>query len=1351
MSYKKIMIAYAQDAIKEEALALAEFLIYKEFVVFIDQIEMQPGNSIQANEDQAIVESDHILCLCDIAYKIKADHSVGGAGIEANKIKSIMSDPLNQSKVIAIGINPNPDSNIPVFLSGTIRYDLTLLKRWEDYNNPNYVCKTTLDSLITFLSKRKERISVFTPPTQDPQNPKVIRPLPQLLPKLKKALRENKKNHPSIKLLSETGQIVLPHLYPKVQQSDQLLDEIILSHHKSDTQNHLIIEGNGGYGKSVALLDIFTTKTEFESAYIIYIPLNSLLYDTTPSLAEYIQKSFTKEILDAVLEMSQQKWENRPNLTLLLDGLNEIPNDYYEIVKADIESWASFPGIQIIITSRPNPRNHELNLGENKTVLKLKTLDKATITKYLEDLGANIPNQEDDVWKVICIPLMLNLYYKGQMMTDQQGFKTGATEGVVIWNYLQYEISKSRDDEKENSRAALMHIAPYITYKMVENQIECIGEVDFRIYGEVATRNYNNTHPQHNLDWTTEIMPILTKSLNLFQSTTNGKFELKHQQLQDALAAIHLLNAVEFAQGDCFPEEWEKPVGVFVLNHSADLISEEQADKIWAMNKAIQPGDTATTNVLDMQWRRLKGDFSDLDFCGLDLSRILLLPYKEPNGLKLRFPKQAEKMRDMKLSEDSFVIHREVINERGNHGSGRVSSLAFTPDGKQLVCGSWNNIIQIWDKDSGRLKYVLRGHSGQVTTLAVNDKWCVSGSMDQHLRLWRHQNQVWEESETSSITIPLPDENIRTRGNKQKKNIITSVYLSKTDHCYSGWEDGYVRIWKIDENGKLELVQYEDFSKGKKGLRILSIGVTGDEHYCIVRTSYNELIIWDWKNQTTKTLSSPSATPCALAVYNNICVFSDRNNSIWSIDVTKANSIDDAIGFDENGEFGKHTKNINSIVFTPDGKYLATGSYDLTIRVWSMESRKCLFKLESHLRRVHAVTISTDGKLLYSGSRDKTIKVWDMETGLLLKTIPTAAREYVNAIDIVNGSNQCVVSCEDNSIRLWDMSSKSCKMVQDGPRRASLSVSEDGTYCIYGGANQQLLKWNLQDGSLSEIGHTESEITSISIARQCNNENWAAVGMRNGKIEIWDIDNSVKKHVLYEDGCSDWANVIKLTAYKCYGGFSDGYLRIWDNSMLSEMQRKVHVSDNRIMSMGITPNESFCVTGEGNDDEDDFKDQKKVWNLKPKIRLWKTYYGNIKGKNPLTIVDNEYLITDIARRLAFDTVAYCLTKRRINNFTDALHCTYSPCIEGKLYSIVSDNSEEKQCCYFGTSLGYIGYWKYNNEGQNCFDQWQILLDVDITGINLSHACMDNDLREFLKHNGAIIDDCNDNELPSVSS
>lgn len=116
-----------------------------------------------------------------------------------------------------------------------------------------------------------------------------------------------------------------------------------------------------------------------------------------------------------------------------------------------------------------------------------------------------------------------------------------------------------------------------------------------------------------------------------------------------------------------------------------------------------------------------------------------------------------------------------------------------------------------------------------------------------------------------------------------------------------------------------------------------------------------------------------------------------------------------------------HAGPVNTVTFSADGKMLASGGYDHTVRLWDVVTGNELQKFEGHTEIVSCVTFSPDEKTLASAAADKTIRLWDMDTGKVLQ-IFVDRRDWICGVNIaISPDGKILASAGSDTIGLWDI------------------------------------------------------------------------------------------------------------------------------------------------------------------------------------------------------------------------------------------------------------------------------------------------------------------------------------------
>jgi WD40 repeat protein len=291
-----------------------------------------------------------------------------------------------------------------------------------------------------------------------------------------------------------------------------------------------------------------------------------------------------------------------------------------------------------------------------------------------------------------------------------------------------------------------------------------------------------------------------------------------------------------------------------------------------------------------------------------------------------------------------------------------VRCLSFTPDGTQLVSGSFDKTIKLWQVESGKLVHTFTDSLKGVFALAVSPdgKLLASGSWDETIALWNLesgtciQNLTQHQSSVRSLAIS-PDGNTLVSGSFDRTIVlwhlpegtvqttivdlepIAAISLSANGKFFvSTGDDGTIKLWSLATGAAIVASTANQYCIG-------SLAIDPDGQTIAAGTVNGYVVLWQMSDLDD--LGLPSQI--------------DRVQTIKA-----------------------HAGQINACVFSPDGQYLITGSVDGKAKVWYRgEDRQFRDKARSILkgdpgRSVMSVAISQQNQLIAIGGADGTIQLW---------------------------------------------------------------------------------------------------------------------------------------------------------------------------------------------------------------------------------------------------------------------------------------------------------------------------------------------------------------------------------------
>ena len=447
-----------------------------------------------------------------------------------------------------------------------------------------------------------------------------------------------------------------------------------------------------------------------------------------------------------------------------------------------------------------------------------------------------------------------------------------------------------------------------------------------------------------------------------------------------------------------------------------------------------------------------------------------------------------------------------------------VNAVAVTSDGKRLITGSGDKLARVWDIETQKMKFELKGHDGPVTAVAVtpDGSRIVTGSNDRTLRIW--------DADTG-------DQRKEIRGHLDSVTDVTITPDGK--RIISGSNDRTAYIWDAETGTALGQV-------GGHQSSINVVAVTSDGTRIVTGSNDWTTRVWDLRPRTelaqfrghSGPVTAVAAAPDGARV---VTASSDKTARVWD---TKTGV--------QQARLKGHEGAVTAVAVTPGGARVVTASDDETARIWDAKSGLQIHKI-SHPGDVTAVAVTRDGTRIVTGSRDKIARVWELDRSAAAIEI-RGHSEAITAV-AVTGDGRIVTGSSDNTARVWKPAETSYQEVASlkGHQLAVTAVTafDDGRV-VTGSLDKTARVWDGRTGrELAQLRGHQAAVTAVAVT-----PDGAAIvtGSRDGTMRIWHAGSyeelaQIKAH---ERFVTSVALVSTPEGVRIITGSNDSTARLWD-------------------------------------------------------------------------------------------------------------------------------------------------------------------------------------------------------------
>lgn len=336
--------------------------------------------------------------------------------------------------------------------------------------------------------------------------------------------------------------------------------------------------------------------------------------------------------------------------------------------------------------------------------------------------------------------------------------------------------------------------------------------------------------------------------------------------------------------------------------------------------------------------------------------------------------------------------------------TGRIGTLAVSPDGDWLVTGAPGNEAKVWDAHSGQPIATLSGHVAEVSAVAFSPsgRLLATGDDRGRVRLWQRDN--------------TPDRwTLAHELDGHSRTITALKFTSDGARLVSASGDHTCGQWDVTSGRELRqlVLKHPDW--------VSAMDVSPDGTRALTACDDGAVRLWRLADaEVIGTLQSPDG------IFNSVSFSpdgrvalvtssADRQVKLWNLAAGGNAATETLLDFSKLGGL------VWSAMFAPDGRHVLTiGGNDAEL--WDIQSRRPVVRYSPH-GAVASADLSPDDSLVVTGSWDHSAKIWDVATGRAIRRLDGGHTGYINTTEFSPDGTEILTASDDGTARLWDVAS----------------------------------------------------------------------------------------------------------------------------------------------------------------------------------------------------------------------------------------------------------------------------------------------------------------------------------------